>query len=82
MKVDGSRTFAQDRNTTDNCEEHFCNIRMRNGSANAQNCEQATSHAQTVRSNTFSIKGTSNTAGKRKESCTELMSPLYKRKKK
>ena len=76
---DGSKILSQDRCMSDCCEFHFGNIRMRNESAGIQNCEHATAHAQAVRTHTFSMNGTNNNAGARKETLTELMAPLSKK---
>ena len=79
LETDKSKILAQDKNTSDPCEFHFGNTRMRHGSASVQNCVNATAHAQAVRTHTFSLKGNVNTAGARKETLSELMAPMLRR---
>ena len=67
LDINKSKTLAQDRSNSDDCEHHFCNIRIRNSSASVQNCEHWAAHAQAVRSSTFKIKGKGNTSDTRKE---------------
>ena len=53
---------------------------MRYNSAGVQSCKHATVHSQAVCTHTFTLRGTTNTSGARKETLSELMAPMYRKK--